>query len=114
MIEGKGCVSGENNCHLFGPGACRPRRRAAARLLAGAVLAELPPSGARAADVSWNNPSGGSFQAPANWSTHSVPTAGDNAIFDLASANPYAVSFSGDAQSSMLSVGNNVTFNLAA
>ena len=36
-------------------------------------------------DPQWINPAGGQFENPANWSTQSVPSTFDRAIFDLAS-----------------------------
>ena len=46
-------------------------------------------------DVSWENPTGGDFSNPINWSTGLVPGVRDDVFFDLTSI--YTVSFTGDA-----------------
>ena len=43
------------------------------------------PAFAQVQDPQWINPAGGQFENPANWSTQSVPSSFDRAIFDLAS-----------------------------
>lgn len=43
------------------------------------------PAFAQVQDPQWINPAGGQFENPANWSTQSVPSTFDRAIFDLAS-----------------------------
>ena len=46
-------------------------------------------------DVWWDDPLGGDFSDPSNWSTGAVPGVGDTVFFDLTSI--YTVSFTGDA-----------------
>lgn len=43
-----------------------------------AILLFLPASHARAAIVSWTNIAGGNWSVAANWSTGTLPTAGDD------------------------------------
>jgi hypothetical protein len=60
----------------------------------------------------WANNAGGSWHTAGNWSLGSVPSANDDAIFNL--ANNYTVSFSSDAQAHGLNVSaGQVTFSLA-
>jgi fibronectin-binding autotransporter adhesin len=49
---------------------------------------------AHAADVSWTNPAGGDWAVGANWSTGSMPSASDTAVFDALSG-PYTVTVTG-------------------
>ena len=43
------------------------------------------PAFAQKQTFEWINPAGGQFEDPANWSTQSVPSIFDRALFDLAS-----------------------------
>ncbi len=80
-------------------------------LAAAAVFALVRPG--IAADDSWSNPSGGSFQDNTNWSSGAMPGTGDNALFNLSGTTLYTVTFAADAQTGGLSVGSSaVTFDL--
>jgi hypothetical protein len=66
---------------------------------------------ASAVDRTWLNPSGGTFQAPGNWSGSAVPGPADAAIFSMF-APPYTVSFTGSHSSDDLQIDTgNVTFD---
>ncbi|TVQ31811.1 MAG: hypothetical protein EA376_07410 [Phycisphaeraceae bacterium] len=63
------------------------------------------------AQVSWENPSGGSYHIGANWSSMAVPGPSDRVEFNLADA--YTVDFSAAATNERLRVRNGqVTFDL--
>lgn len=47
------------------------------------LLLLLATGAARAANISWINPAGGSFNEAANWDTHTVPTGADNVFITL-------------------------------
>ncbi|MCA9100883.1 MAG: hypothetical protein KDA63_07040, partial [Planctomycetales bacterium] len=66
-----------------------------------------------AGDRFWINPAGGPFETTTNWNPQAVPTAADNAIFDLDSA--YTVTFAGDADTLGVSVlTDDVTWDLGS
>ena len=44
--------------------------------------------------ISWNNPSGGDWDTASNWSSNSVPGAGDDAVLSIAVTNPITHSLS--------------------
>ena len=44
--------------------------------------------------ISWNNPSGGDWDTASNWSSNSVPGAGDDAVISIAVTNPITHSLS--------------------
>ncbi len=52
----------------------------------------------------WVDSDGGGFQTADNWNPSGVPTTGDTADFDLSKS--YTVTFSADAASEWLTVGN--------
>ncbi len=54
-------------------------------------MAPVPPY-----EIQWANPSGGDFHAPGNWEPPYIPTAGNQAVFNITSA-PYTVTWSGPA-----------------
>lgn len=93
----------------------RPRRRLA--LVAFAAAAGLCPylesGSALAADRTWINTAGGTFQTAANWAAGLVAGAGDRAIFDAtASSAGYTVSFAGSVVTDALTASDFVAFNL--
>ena len=64
-----------------------------------------------AADVQWDNASGGQFSSPGNWLPVQVPTNIDNAIFDLGAT--YQVDFTQNVTNNQSSIiDGNVTFDL--
>ncbi len=98
------------------------RRRVLALAAAVAAVGGLSAGRARASDNYWNNPLGGSFHDNANW-VGGVPGILDNAVFDLGSLLPYAVSLSSDVSNNQVRIGNDllqlaftpgVTFSLAS
>jgi len=73
-----------------------PRRRAnivLAIALALAIAVAAAPT-ARANTTHWNNPSGGTFSDPVNW-TSGVPGGSDTAAFDAINTNTFSVGFPG-------------------
>lgn len=84
-------------------------RRVAA--LAAPALCCLMCAQAPAALIAWNNSGGGSFHVAANWNPAVVPTALDDAEFDIGSL--YTVTFSGNASTaSMDLIDDDAIFNL--
>jgi len=61
------------------------------------VMALLATNTALAADRTWINPAGGTFNAPANWQGGIVPSTSDTANFDLGTGLPYTVNLSASA-----------------
>jgi T5SS/PEP-CTERM-associated repeat protein len=57
-----------------------------------------------ASDKSWDAPRGGAFNTRGNWATGGAPGSKDAAVFDLSSA--YTVTFTANAASRQLEVGN--------
>jgi hypothetical protein len=64
--------------------------RCATALLA--IITFGPGRPAAAQTFSWNNPAGGNWNVGSNWSTGTVPGAGQNALIDLTPPDPYTVS----------------------
>ncbi len=60
-----------------------------------------------AADISWDDITGGLFSDSANWNPVQVPTSGDNAIFDLSIAG-YMVTFDDNETSKRLIINTDV------
>ena len=81
------------------------------RLILG-LLALLICGHVHAADISWNDITGGLFSDTANWNPVQVPISGDNAIFDLSTAG-YTVTFDDNETSTRLILNTDVvTFDL--
>ena len=77
--------------------------RKALCVLACAIAGVASP--ALAAPRFWINPAGGSFHLATNWAP-TVPGAGDDAIFNLGSALPYAVALSLNVTNEQLDIAN--------
>ena len=78
----------------------------------GVVIAVCGVKIAVAADIFWDNPTGGSFQTGSNWLGGVVPGPSDYVRFDLATAG-YTVTFSGNANTEFAEINNDtVTFSL--
>src|SRR5688572_26520365 len=60
---------------------------------------------ARAGDITWTNPAGGTFSVASNWSPLIVPGATDRAFFTLPSAYPVVVTSSVTNQELRLNAG---------
>src|SRR5262245_18483672 len=56
------------------------------------------------ADISWNNPAGGSWQIPGNWSPPQVPGNDDNAFITLGGS--YSVNLDGAVSVQALTLGS--------
>ena len=76
-----------------------PVSRAVAATCASILLSS---SVALAVDRTWNQPAGGSYNTPGNWSGTVVPTASDNGIFTLNGANYIVVLNSGTTSGGMI------------
>lgn len=57
------------------------------------VCAAVLPFSVVANDIAWTNAAGGNFLVAGNWNPNTVPNAGDTAVFDLADADPYTVTW---------------------
>ncbi len=72
-------------------------------------MALLTCSQIHAADILWDDISGGLFSDPNNWNPTQVPTTGDDAIFDLnADPNGYTVTFDGNETNTRLILNTDV------
>ncbi len=74
------------------------------RRLPGAwLIVALVAANTHAATISWNNPAGGSWAVPANWSSAQVPTSADDVLITL--PGNYTVSFTASLSAASLTVG---------
>ena len=77
------------------------------------ILSGLEVNDSQAATINWNNPLGGSFENPGNWSPFGPPTFGIDVCFNL--PNTYTVNFGTSANSGSLTVlAGNVSFLLSS
>ncbi len=56
--------------------------------------------------ASWMNGAGGAWNAGANWSTGTPPTAGDDAVIALGGSGPYTITLSTNASAASLTFGS--------
>lgn len=58
----------------------------------------------QSADISWNNPAGGSFGTTTNWNPQQIPGTADDAIFNLNSSGGYNITLGQDYTNDQLIV----------
>src|SRR5688572_18834506 len=90
------------------------RRRALRAALIGAASLAWGADVASAADRTWTNTAGGTFQVGSNWSAGAVPTSVDNAFFFLTGPTgpAYASTFAADATNLNLHVSTPLALTL--